>query len=202
MKLFLAATCAALMIGSAASAAVVTYTDNTLPIDGFATGITYVDAAQRGLANNRNDPANALGATNGTFFEVGYGSTIDLTFGALFRPNGSTVEITNGSRGATTPFYETITILFGIGGVFTQVAMLDNAGPSGPLTLFFSLPGGPSYDTVRFVDTTVGRPQTTGGWDVDSVKVALVPLPAAGFLLLAGLAGLAAMRRRQSTIAA
>jgi hypothetical protein len=184
-----------------ASATIVTYSNPALPIDGYATSITYDDAALRGSTNDRDNPDNALGATDGDFFEIGYGSTVDLTFGTLFRPSGTTVEITNGTRGPNTSFFETITVFFGINGVFTQVATLTNAGPNGPLTLTFSLPGGPSYDTIRFVDTTVGRPGPTGGWDIDSVRVSPVPLPAAGLLLLAGLGGLAALRRRKALAA-
>lgn len=193
-----AAVFAGAMTG-AASAAIVTYGDLGLPIDGYATGITYDDAALRGSANGRNNPANALGASNGNFFEIGYGSTVDLTFGKLFRPSGTTVEITNGARGPSTAYYETITVFFGRNGVFTEVTDLNNAGPNGPLTLSFSLPVDAYFDTVRFVDTTTKRPDSTGGWDIDSVKVSLVPLPAAGILLLAGLGGLAALGRRRAT---
>ena len=36
-----------------------------------------------------------------------------------------------------------------------------------------------------------------GGFDIDAIRaVSVVPLPAAGFLLIAGLGGLALMRRR------
>jgi hypothetical protein len=39
---------------------------------------------------------------------------------------------------------------------------------------------------------------TNDGFGIDAIKVAAVPVPAAGFLLLAGLGGLAAFKRRKS----
>ncbi len=52
--------------------------------NGFATSITFDDAAARGTNNDRDNPLTALGSPNGNFFEIGFGSTIDLTFGSLF----------------------------------------------------------------------------------------------------------------------
>ncbi|MGX0978396.1 hypothetical protein ACSSVY_004136 [Roseovarius sp. MBR-51] len=63
------------------------------------------------------------------------------------------------------------------------------------------------FDTVRLTDLTLalfgGNPSNlstqaaTGGFDVDAISVSAVPLPAAGFLLVGALGGLAALRRRK-----
>ena len=63
------------------------------------------------------------------------------------------------------------------------------------------------FDTVRLTDLTMALfgndPNNastrlpTGGFDVDSISVSAVPLPAAGFLLVGALGGLAALRRRR-----
>ena len=61
---------------------------------------------------------------------------------------------------------------------------------------------GMGFEYIKLVDATLnefGRSGTTSfdGFDVDSVSVAPVPLPAAGLMLLAGLGGFGVMRRRQ-----
>lgn len=36
---------------------------------------------ERGTENDREDPTNALAATDGEFFEIGWGSSVIVTFG-------------------------------------------------------------------------------------------------------------------------
>ena len=193
IRTLLASAVFAVAFAVSASAATVTYTDPLLPIDGYATGITYDDAALRGSANGRDNAANALGNTPGDFFEIGYGSTVDLTFGTLFTSPGSTVEVTNGSRSG---WLESVRIFVGTaGGAFFEIT--GSPFTNAAATLNFSFTGGP-FDTLRFVDTSPVRPgTTTGGWDIASVRVTPIPLPAGGLLLLGGLAGLAGLRRRK-----
>lgn len=51
-------------------------------------------------------------------------------------------------------------------------------------------------ETVRLTFSAVGRDDSLGGL-VDNVSIAPVPLPAAGWMLLAGVAGLGALRGRR-----
>ena len=182
-----AAAICGLMIGGAASAATVAAGPGGLN-DGWATAITYDDAAARGTSNDRANPLNALGATDGKFFEIGRLSSIDLTFGSLFAGTAAVVEVTFGNRAGFVEFAE---IFVGRDGVFTKVADISNAMQTTVVSL-----GTGTFDTLRIVDATPGS--GTGGFDIDSVRVSPVPVPAAGFLLLGGLAGLVALRRRSA----
>ena len=155
--------------------------------NGFATQITYDDAAARGTSNDRDNPLNALGANDGSFFEVGFGSFVDLTFGTLFDTDTTIFEVTFGNPAG---FPEAATISVGQGGVFQFVAILLNtAAQSGAIIPLAGL-GGP-FDTIRIAD--ISGPlngATTGGFDIDAVRVSAVPLPAALPLMGAGFAAL------------
>ena len=196
-KLKLALVTAAFAVGaSAASAAVVTEGPGGFD-DGWATEITFENdnsIAKRGTSNDRDDPLNALGATDGEFFEIGIGSTIDLTFGTLFDTSVNVIEVTFGNPAN---FVESANVYVGVGGSFTLVGQIFNTGAQDPGTTLSlnRLVGGP-FDTIRLTDTTVTN-ASTGGFDVDSVRVEPVPIPAAGLLLVGGLGLMGAMRARK-----
>lgn len=159
---------------------------------GFATGITYDDAAARGTSNNRGNPLNALGATNGTFFEIGLGSSATFTFGGPFTGDASIVEVTFGSR---SNFLETADVFVDAGAGNVFVGSIDNSSATSTVSF-----GGGPFNTLTILDTTQTN-LALGGFDIDSVRVnvAAVPVPAAGFLLLSALGGIAAMRRRNKS---
>jgi hypothetical protein len=190
--LALAALVATGMVGAtAASASVI-----------FANGAAIIVDGPRGTADNRDNLANALGNTPGTFFELGYGGVVDFYFARDFRGPGTVVEITNGNRDT---WLEGVIVQVGmtVGGVFTPgpTALpnpLLNTGNG-----IFTFAGGP-FNTVRLTDITLTLPPTngnsrpTGGFDVATISVSAIPLPAAGFLLIGALGGLALLRRRQA----
>lgn len=148
---------------------------------------------------DRKDPANALGATDGSFYSLGLGG--DLTVGftkALFTAVQKivTFEITFGSVPKTEHF-EAVDVFSILNGVETPLGRIFNTTGKGQVTS-----EGP-FEYIRLVDATedqYGDAGTTSsdGFDVDSVKIAPVPLPAAGGMLLLGVTGMAALRRRKN----
>lgn len=180
-NLLLAAIAGAALMGGAANAATV-----------FATNATIVKDGPRGTADNRNVIGNALGSTMGDFFELGLGAIVDFTFGQNFTGPGNVVEVTFNT---VSNHPESADIFLGSGGTFTKLTSISNVQAQGPSGASFDFAG--VFDTLRLVDTTARRGQSTGGFDVDVISVAAVPLPASGLLLLAGMGGLGALRRRR-----
>lgn len=167
--------------------------------NGFATKIFYDDAADRGSANNRDNPLNALGANDGSFFEIGFGSSVDFTFGTFFDTQSTIFEVTFGNPAG---FPEAAIISVGQGGLFQFVAvLLNSAAQSGAIIPLGGL-GGP-FDTIRITDASNPiNGALTGGFDIDAVRVSAVPLPAALPLMGAGFAALGFMAWRRKRKAA
>jgi len=174
--------------------------------DGWATTITYEDdnaIARRGVTNGRDNPLNALGGpADGNFFEIGFGSTVDLTFGRDFRSDVTVFEITFGDP---TAFPESVDVYAIAGaGPAEMVGSITNVAASGGAMLSLAGLSMELYDTIRLVDTS---PLTSsfesdalgplGGFDIDSVRVNIVPLPAGGLLLLTALGAFGVARSRK-----
>jgi len=162
----------------------------------FATAITYEDdnaIANRGTTLNRDNPLNALGAGSmgagglPTFFEIGRGSSVELTFGRAFGGPASVIEVTGGSRASGVR--ETAEVFVGFAGTFTSVGTINNISETSVLSF-----GAGPFDTLLIQDTTTDS--RSNGFDIASVQVSAVPVPAAGLLLLSVLGGLGLMRRR------
>ncbi|WP_306145157.1 VPLPA-CTERM sorting domain-containing protein [Roseibium sp. MMSF_3412] len=160
---------------------------------GYATSITYDDAAARGTANDRDNALNALGAADGNFFEIGFGSFVDLTFGAVF--DNSVVKVFEITFNNVAAFPESVDLYVGSGGSFTFVDSISNLAAQTGAT---AITGAGVFDTVRLMDTSTPLfGATTGGFDIDSVKVTPIPLPAGIALLGTGLAFAGFMSRRR-----
>ena len=179
---------------------------------GWATAIWYDPEATRGTANDRENPENALGPITGSnsqnesFFEIGQGSEIFLTFGETFLSPGNIVEITFG--GGDADWFESVDVFGGLFGDldadYDFLASIDNIGAGDTDLGGASFEFAGKYQVLRLIDTTpelneAGNPNPgyDGGFDVAGVQVQPVPLPAAGWLMLAGFGGLAALRRRK-----
>ena len=170
-----------------------------------ATYASEVIAVNPGVCNNqpgkvcdptnpRTTAANALGAADNKFYALGLGGDITLGFGKSFGASKvSTWEVTY-SR--DTGHDEAVEVYSVLGGVETLLGTLTNV--VGSATLIASTP----FQYIKLVDVSKSVfPNTTSfdGFDVDAVSVAAVPLPAAGAMLLAGLGGFAALRRRKKS---
>lgn len=158
--------------------------------DGWATQITYDSSASRGTSNDRDNPLNALGAANGTFFEIGTGATADFMFGADFNADVTVYEITFGN---VSRWEESVDVFAGNVGDATSFQFVDsipNTDAQGGATLSLAGLSG-LFDTIRLIDTS----SRAGGFDVDAVRITPVPLPAAAWLFLSALGAVFGIKR-------
>lgn len=81
-----------------------------------------------------------------------------------------------------------------VDGAFHDLSSLGN-GNRKLITIDFG--SAVSSATVFFGNWRNGQPRTNDGFSIDDASVSAVPLPASAVLLLAGLGGMAAMRRRK-----
>lgn len=196
------------LAGGAANAA--TYYATT--VESVSPGLcdtAYQDPIQRQCSKepSRYVPSNALGERDGNFYSLGLTTdeqegSITLGFGDTFTGghNAGVWEVTY-NISPSNPHREAVDVYSILGGVSTFLGRLTNLAGGGMLRT------GGAFEYIKLVDATLdefGRDGTTSfdGFDVDSVSVAPVPLPAAGLMLLAGLGGFAAMRRRKNAAAA
>lgn len=182
--------------------------------DGYATCSVQERTADRfNLCNALGEEDHPGGNSEEGFLSAGNYDALKFTFGGEFAGPVDFFEITfNRNAG----WVESIAFLLtGNGGAtFANLSEVPNPpGPTGDLTntggaidpgnvsrwiLTYDKDLGP-FNALWVFDTSSGAPGAGGGFDIDAiraVRVSEVPLPAAGFLLLAGLGGLALMRRR------
>lgn len=191
-----AALAAAAFAGGAQAA---TYTATSVIDDNTTYGACTASPAAC-AKNDRQDPTNSLGGTDGSFYALGLGGQLELAFAApLFAPGAMITleEVTFGGPIASGHF-EAVDVYSVLGGVATLVDTVTNA--TATTTLYIAQ----SFEYIRLVDVTLREFASTlsgDGFDVDSVTItgmAAVPVPAGGALLLSGLGGLAMMRRRRA----
>lgn len=148
-------------------------------------------------ADQRYQPQHALGAPNGKFVSLGLGGDLTLGFGISgIVHEVKTWEVTYSAADPGNYHLEAVDVYAVLSGVTSYIGRILAQGGSGSLTGSFA------FDSIKLVDATVAQYGTGtssfDGFDVDAVSVAAVPLPAAGVLLLAGLGGFAALRRRKN----
>jgi hypothetical protein len=195
----LAAGALALVLGAEVAAA------TTVHATSITVGSTTVTTQTN--TTNRGDLGNALGASDATqnpsfrgFYSLGLGGSAVFGFGTNFGAPGAVIEVTSGSRSAH-PESLLVEALNIVTGLWDTLGSISNQGPTG-LTLAVSLPlqPGATYSLLRLTDTSPFA-QGRDGWDIDSISVSAVPVPAAGLLLIGALGGLAALRRRKALAA-
>lgn len=179
IKTLTLAAVAAFSCGAANAATV--YASN---VDSYTqgSGIKPADAPYR------TNTAHALGAVDGDFLSLGLGGSAIFSFGAIFGSPLSTFEITWGKVEAHVEIAKVYGLL---SGVMTYLGEVNNQGQS-------SLTFTGKFDQLKLVDVSDPQYGSKDGFDVDAISVSTVPVPAAGFLLLGALGGLAAARRRKA----
>ncbi|KGJ13419.1 VPLPA-CTERM sorting domain-containing protein [Paracoccus sanguinis] len=188
MKMMITAAALALSAG-AANAAVYYATD----VVDYSVG----SCSPKSCAGDRYDKMNALGAPDEKFTSLGMGGSITLGFGTSFSGQNKVTgyEITYSAGTPDNTHLEAVDVYSVMGGVATLLGRITNVGGTVKSVMSY-LP----FEHIKLVDVTRAEfPGTTSfdGFDVDAVAIAAVPLPAAGLMLLGGLGGFAALRRRK-----
>jgi hypothetical protein len=148
-------------------------------------------------ANDRQNVNNAVDEDEATFYSLGFGGEITLGFALPLITGGqslSAFEITFDRGRRHDEAAEVYSVL---NGIETLLGTITNA--VGQQTILTSS----AFEYIKLRDVTKALfPDTTSydGFDVSAIKISAVPLPAAGTMLLAGLGGLAALRRLKKLV--
>ena len=179
------------LAASTAGAHAATYYANSV-IDvnaGLCTG-----SARACAANDRQNVNNAVDTDDSTFYALGFGGDITGGFALPLFTNPHNVqafEITFNRKAGHDEAAKVYSVLDGVEtflGTITNFVGGNNVVAS------------TAFEYIKLVDVSrTVFPATTShdGFDLSAIKVSPVPLPAAGVLMLAGLGGLAALRRRK-----
>lgn len=148
-------------------------------------------------ANDRQNVANALGSTDGKFYSLGLNGQLTLGFAMPIFARGAILTIEEVTFGGPerSRHFEAVDVYSVLGGVATLVDRVVNTAKSTTLRI------SQQFEYIRLVDATPVEFASTSsgdGFDVDSVTIAAVPLPAGAALMLGGLGCLAFMRRRKA----
>lgn len=192
------AGCAMLLAGGAAQAA--TYTASSIIEDQTSYGVC-TSSAKNCAANDRRTVTNALGATDGAFYSLGRGGQLTVGFDLPVIARGATVvleEVTfNGPFSSR--HFEAVDLYSVMGNVMKLVTTIYNTSKTATVNISHG------FEYLRLVDVTAREYGTTSsfdGYDIDSITLTPhpVPVPAAGLMLVGGIAGLALMRRRKAAV--
>jgi hypothetical protein len=182
--------------GTLGSAAVV---DFEVPVTDFdvnqvANGFDFVFSARGWYIGDPNDTFYPDGVTNGTDILVASGDNVSPASVTMSLVGGGTFDIFSLLAASSNLFIDnTIEVLGNLSGGGTVSATLSTTGAFA------------SYVLVGFEDLTsvvfssgLSGPYNAAGFALDNIQISAVPVPASLPLLMAGLFGLAAIRRRRS----
>lgn len=194
LKMLLASIVFAMGAGGAHAA--VYYGDKVIDANRGTCTISAARCAQ----NDRLNTNNSLGTTDGSFYSLGLGGDLTVGFARSLFTGAANIrlfETTFGSIPGTNHF-EAVDVWSVLAGVETFLGTITNLGGGGQVRSVAP------FEYIKLVDVTLREFAVTtsrDGFDTDSVSIAAIPLPATGILLLAGLGGMAAMRRRKNIAA-
>lgn len=160
-------------------------------------GIIYADSvdsytAGTGITSSaRKVTGNALGTADGKFLSLGVGGTVVLNFGETIAGTHKTLSISEVTWGDRSKTLESIDVFFGLDNVFTFLGSMTNAAAVSLLDI------SGVFNQIKLVDTSDGA-VTRDGFDIDSISVSPVPVPAAGLMLLSALGLVSVLRRRKA----
>lgn len=183
----------AALVASAAGANAATYFADTIEDVSYGACTSTVRAC---TDDDRQNSANAVDGDSSTFYSLGLGGSLLVSFSQI---------VGDIMPGAISVFEVTFNRMVGHDEA-ADVFAVDGDGNESLLGRITNAVGGNSvvanmpFRQLRLVDVTKSEfPNTTSfdGYDVAQISVAPVPLPAAGLMLLGGLGGLAALRRRK-----
>ena len=154
---------------------------------------------------DRSNICNALGAPDGDadtgggigFVSSGLYDSLTFGFDKNFTAPVTVFEIT-GNRDRS--YVEKLDLTFSVvsGGQTYVGTIINTSGMPGAdddqwaISVMFDAKG--PFSSITVSDNS----STPDGFDIDAIAVSAIPVPAAGFMLLAGLGGLAAARRRKA----
>jgi hypothetical protein len=143
-----------------------------------------------GVLPPRDDTNSALGAADGSFLSLGLGGDAIFGFGQSFGSPAAVFEITFGNRDN---YLEIIDVWGILADMVTEVFLGTINNSENENTISFD----GVYAALHVYDRSPVF-QGRDGYDIDAIRASAVPLPAGGMLLLGGLGGLAALRRRKA----
>lgn len=190
----------AAFVASAAGANAATFVADS--VISREVGACTASAAQC-ASNDRMNVNNAVDGSLDSFYSLGLGGEIVLGFSNLVTAASNTItafEVTFQPKGNHREAADVFAVLNGVG---TFVGTIFNTGSEGSVNPS-SVTTNMTFDSIRLVDVTrreFANSTSFDGFDIAKVSVAAVPLPAAGLMLMAGLGGLAALRRRKNKAA-
>ena len=156
----------------------------------FATEVIDVNRGDiHEVVDGRDDVNTALGKADNVFYSMGVGGDITLGFGALATGDVSVWEVTFGE---ISEHVEIVDVYAIFEGTETKVGSVSNDVSQKGFALTFS----GVFDALKLVDVSPLDGGTKDGFDLDAVSVQKVPVPASALLLLGGIAGLGALRRK------
>lgn len=154
------------------------------------------------LPGDRNNPANALGATDGDFVSLGFGGSLELGFGTTFGASTVVVETSFGDPDfATYPEQAEVWVRDALDSTWYKAGEIQVNGGAGAGTLSLYGFGNEIFDLMRIVDISDPNDFLYGhddGYDIDSVRTVMVAEPAALAILGLGLIGIGFAARRRT----